>query len=88
MNKKINEQSEFNHFQDLSNQWWIPDGQFKILHAITPLRVKYIKKNMNIDFKKRGKLLENVEVEFSSIALLSCEYLLFLIFIGPSFVNN
>ena len=42
---KINNK-EFNHFQDLSNQWWDAEGKFKILHSITPLRIYYIKKNV------------------------------------------
>ena len=46
MINKINENKEFNHFHDLSNQWWNPEGKFKILHSITPLRIYYIKKNI------------------------------------------
>ena len=29
-------------FQELSNEWWDPNGKFKILHTLTPLRIKYI----------------------------------------------
>lgn len=58
MMKKTSQNSEFNHFKDLSKEWWLENGKFKILHTITPLRIEYIKdkigknknsfKNLNI----------------------------------------
>ena len=42
MINKSTKNREFNHFNDISNEWWIPNGKFKILHDITPIRVKYI----------------------------------------------
>ena len=51
MINKINENKEFDHFQDLANEWWLPEGKFKILHTITPLRINYIKKNIKITIK-------------------------------------
>ena len=38
--------SEFNHFETLADEWWEPDGKFKILHSLTPIRVKYIKNKL------------------------------------------
>ena len=54
MIKKTSKISEFNHFTNLANEWWEPDGKFKILHTLTPLRIKYIKRmccNENYNFK-------------------------------------
>jgi len=42
--------SEFNHFETLADEWWDPDGKFKILHTLTPIRIKYIKNKL---FEKR-----------------------------------
>ena len=49
-NKKNN--TEFEHFSLLANDWWSKNGKFKILHDIQPIRIKYIlevlnKKNLN-----------------------------------------
>ena len=41
MNKTRNF-SEFAHFDKLANEWWLEDGKYKILHKITPIRIKYI----------------------------------------------
>ena len=46
MRRKIDKNVEFDHFQKLSNEWWSPHGRFKVLHTITPLRIKYIKNNI------------------------------------------
>jgi len=46
MIKKTLKTSEFNHFETLANEWWDPDGKFKILHSLTPIRIKYIKKKL------------------------------------------
>ena len=60
----MNKKSEFKHFEKLSNEWWDPKGEFKILHQLTPLRVKYIK-NMCFDIsnkKKSKKHLSNLDI--------------------------
>ncbi|SVA48250.1 uncharacterized protein METZ01_LOCUS101104 [marine metagenome] len=51
--------SEFNHFETLADEWWDPDGKFKILHSLTPIRIKYIKnklfeKKQHIKFSKKS----------------------------------
>ena len=64
MIKEMNKKSEFKHFEKLSNEWWDPEGKFKILHELTPLRVKYIK-NMCFDIsykKKSKKRLDNLDI--------------------------
>jgi 2-polyprenyl-6-hydroxyphenyl methylase / 3-demethylubiquinone-9 3-methyltransferase len=47
MNKKNSKSSEFKNFSDLALEWWNPNGKFKILHEILPLRMDYILKNTN-----------------------------------------
>ena len=49
MRRKINKNVEFNHFQELSNEWWDSNGKFKVLHTLTPLRIKYIKNNKSLN---------------------------------------
>ncbi len=34
--------SELRKFESLANEWWDPSGPFRSLHAINPLRVRYI----------------------------------------------
>ena len=34
--------SEFNHFSELTNEWWLKNGKFKTLHDIQPIRINYI----------------------------------------------
>ena len=46
MIKKIPKKSEFDHFETLAEEWWDPNGKFKILHTITPIRINYIKKKL------------------------------------------
>ena len=47
--------SEFNHFETLADEWWDPDGKFKILHTLTPIRINYIK-NKLLDKTQLNKL--------------------------------
>ena len=66
MIKKLNKSSEFNHFKNLSNEWWDPYGKFNILHTLTPIRIKYIKgafsnKNQNLKIHK-NKPLKNLDI--------------------------
>ena len=46
MRKKVHKNPEFDHFKKLSNEWWNPNGKFKVLHTLTPIRIKYIKDNI------------------------------------------
>ena len=52
MIKKTLKTSEFNHFETLADEWWDPDGKFKILHLLTPIRIKYIKNKL---FEKKQR---------------------------------
>ena len=59
MIKNTSKTSEFDHFETLADEWWDPDGKFKILHSLTPIRIKYIKnklfeKKQLIKFSKKS----------------------------------
>lgn len=43
MKKTTFEESEVSKFDKLSEEWWEPNGKFKLLHDINPLRISYIK---------------------------------------------
>ncbi|PPR44237.1 MAG: Ubiquinone biosynthesis O-methyltransferase [Alphaproteobacteria bacterium MarineAlpha5_Bin6] len=61
MIKKLSKKLEFEHFTKLSSEWWDPNGKFKILHDLTPLRMKYIKEM--ISSKNDGnKTLKKIEI--------------------------
>ena len=65
MIKKTSKISEYNRFANLANEWWKPFGKFKILHTLTPLRIKYIKSmfvNKNDNFKTSNKPLKNLDI--------------------------
>lgn len=49
MNKNNSKTQEFDNFTNLALEWWDPDGKFKILHQILPLRMEYILKNIDKD---------------------------------------
>ena len=42
------DQLELEKFSALADQWWDPNGKFKPLHLINPLRTSYIEKKVDI----------------------------------------
>lgn len=50
--------SEFDHFSSLAGDWGSRNGKFKILHDITPIRVKYIQEVINKSSLKKIKILD------------------------------
>ncbi len=45
--------AEVEKFQALASRWWDPDGEFRTLHEINPLRVAYIERQVGaLDGKK------------------------------------
>ena len=58
MIRKNYQNSEFIHFRDLSDEWWLPNGKFRILHSLTPLRIKYIKNNIGISLNNKSKKIK------------------------------
>ena len=43
-NKTVNKK-EIDKFSKLAKEWWDPNGKFKPLHKINPVRLDYIKKS-------------------------------------------
>ncbi len=54
MNKKTSINQEFDHFSKFAEEWWDPEGKYKILHQILPIRMEFILSN--IDREKINKL--------------------------------
>ena len=50
--------SEYDHFSKLANEWWLKNGQFKILHDLQPIRIKYIKEVLNKEQLSEIKVLD------------------------------
>jgi len=50
MSKKKSKNQEYNNFASIAKEWWEPDGKFKILHKILPIRIEYILNK--IDYNK------------------------------------
>jgi 2-polyprenyl-6-hydroxyphenyl methylase/3-demethylubiquinone-9 3-methyltransferase len=42
------DQLELEKFSKLADQWWDPNGKFKPLHLINPLRTSYIEDKVEI----------------------------------------
>jgi len=59
MNKNISKNQEFDNFNEIASEWWLPKGKFRILHKILPIRLKYILNNIN---KKSIKSLEILDL--------------------------
>lgn len=47
------DQKEIEKFAALASRWWDPDGEFRPLHLINPLRVKYIEAQIQGAFGKQ-----------------------------------
>ena len=58
MTKKISKDQEFNHFSNIAKEWWAPEGKFKVLHEILPIRIDYILNN----FKKNIQDLDILDL--------------------------
>ena len=65
MIKNTSKTSEFNHFKSLADEWWDPNGKFKILHTLTPIRINYIKNKLIYKsklIKSSNKTLSNYNI--------------------------
>ena len=49
MNIKNLDHDEVKKFDELAARWWDPDGEFKPLHQINPLRVDFINERANLE---------------------------------------
>lgn len=46
------DRNELDHFKSLSSHWWDSYGPFEQLHAITPLRMAFIKEKAGLHFRR------------------------------------
>ena len=70
MNKKTSKKQEFHNFSQIAKEWWDPEGEFKILHQILPIRMEYIVKNIG------RNNIENLEIlDLGCGGGLTCEAL-------------
>ncbi|KPV40169.1 3-demethylubiquinone-9 3-methyltransferase [Thiohalorhabdus denitrificans] len=46
------DEAEINKFEQLAERWWDPEGEFKPLHRIQPLRLDYIRSVVDLDGKR------------------------------------
>ena len=58
MDKKYLKNQEFKNFSNLALDWWNPNGKFKILHQILPLRIEYILQNVKKDNLENLNILD------------------------------
>ena len=47
------DQQEINKFSELASRWWDPEGEFKPLHLINPLRLDFINQHSEGLFDKQ-----------------------------------
>ncbi|MDC3131990.1 methyltransferase domain-containing protein, partial [Pelagibacteraceae bacterium] len=50
--------TEYELFDNYSNEWWDENGKFKILHQIRPIRVRYILDQINNNSPKNLDILD------------------------------
>lgn len=81
MSEKMNyDAEEIAKFSQLSNDWWNPEGEFKTLHDINPLRLKYIMQQTDLKNKKvidigcgGGLLAEAMAKEFAQVTAIDLD---------------
>lgn len=52
MTPSTHDRSELEHFKKFSAQWWEGQGPFAELHAITPLRMAFLRERIEVHFKR------------------------------------
>ena len=64
MNRTTINKQEVNKFSKIADEWWDTEGKFKPLHRFNPIRIEYIKSNLQLHFKINNKLkpLNNLEI--------------------------
>jgi len=55
---------EIEKFSKIAEEWWSPNGKFKPLHKLNPIRIKYIKDNIikNFQLNKKDEPLKNIDI--------------------------
>ena len=64
MNRTTINKQEVNKFSKIADEWWDTEGKFKPLHRFNPVRIEYIKSNLQLHFKIDNKLkpLNSLEI--------------------------
>ena len=64
MNRTTINKQEVNKFSKIADEWWDTEGKFKPLHRFNPIRIEYIKSNLQLHFKINNKLkpLNSLEI--------------------------
>ncbi len=62
------DQQEINKFSELASRWWDPEGEFKPLHLINPLRLDFINQHSEGLFSS-GRMSINKKSMRSLLAL-------------------
>ena len=60
MSTTINKE-EIQKFSKLADEWWDVNGKFKPLHMFNPIRIEYIKENIQKYFKISNKKTNSLE---------------------------
>ena len=58
MNKKKSKKQEYDNFSSIAEEWWKPEGKFKILHKILPTRIDYIINNIQYSKIEKFEILD------------------------------
>ena len=55
---------EIEKFSKIAEEWWNPNGKFKPLHNFNPIRIKYIKENIEkyLKIKSQDRPLKNINL--------------------------
>ena len=55
---------EIEKFSKIAEEWWNPNGKFKPLHNFNPIRIKYIKENIEkyLKIKSKDRPLKNINL--------------------------
>ncbi|MFP4098112.1 MAG: bifunctional 2-polyprenyl-6-hydroxyphenol methylase/3-demethylubiquinol 3-O-methyltransferase UbiG [Alphaproteobacteria bacterium] len=55
------DQEEIKHFTKDASQWWNPDGPFKPLHKLNPVRLSFITEQITTYFKRKSDTKDALE---------------------------
>ncbi|KJV57082.1 3-demethylubiquinone-9 3-O-methyltransferase [Orientia chuto str. Dubai] len=62
-NNSTIDQDEIKKFNSIANEWWNPNGKFKQLHLMNPVRISFIKQKILTHYK----LIDNVSKPFNDL---------------------
>ncbi len=68
LNKTTSDPKEIKNFEKITDDWWNFNGEMKMLHAFTPIRIKYIiralslRKLIKINKSSKSESLKNIRI--------------------------